>query len=113
MKEATPGYLAAVVAVSVAVTLLLRALPFLLFGSGRKPPRIVETLGRVLAPGAIAMLVAYCFCGHLDGGTLASHSYGMKELVAGAIVVALQIWRRNPLLSIIAGTAAYMVLGRI
>ena len=36
MKEASPGYLAAVVAVSVAVTLLLRALPFILFGIPEK-----------------------------------------------------------------------------
>ena len=104
------AYLLAIVVVSVAVTLALRALPFLLFGSGRKPPRIVEMLGRILAPGAIAMLVAYCFCGHLDGGSIASHCYGYRELSAGAIVIALQLWRRNPLLSIITGTAVYMLL---
>lgn len=106
----SPAYLLAVVAISVAVTLLLRALPFILFGSGRKPPRIVEALGNNIAPGAIAMLVAYCFCGHLDGGSIASHAYGCRELAAGVVVVALQLWKRNPLLSIIAGTAVYMAL---
>ena len=33
-----------------------------------------------------------------------------KTLIAAAVVVLLQLWRRNPLLSIIAGTAIYMVL---
>lgn len=104
------AYLFAIVTVSAAVTLFLRAFPFLLFGSGRKPPRIVELIGKMLAPGAIAMLVVYCFSGHLAGGGIASHAYGYRELVAGAIVVALQLWRRNPLLSIITGTAVYMLL---
>ena len=33
--------------------------------------------------------------------------------LAAALTVGLQIWRRNPLLSIIAGTAAYMALLRL
>ena len=30
--------------------------------------------------------------------------------LAAALTVGLQIWRRNPLLSIVAGTAVYMAL---
>jgi branched-subunit amino acid transport protein AzlD len=32
--------------------------------------------------------------------------------LAAALTVGLQVWRRNPLLSIIAGTVAYMALLR-
>ena len=113
MIKATTLYLLGAVAVSAAVTILLRALPFLLFGSGRKPPKIVETIGGAMAPAAIAMLVAYCFCGYFGDGLHAANVYGLREFAAGAIVVALQLWRRNPLLSIAAGTAAYMAMLRL
>ena len=53
-------YLFWAVMVMSAVTILLRAFPFILF-SGRKPPEFVLYLGRVVSPGAIAMLVVYCF----------------------------------------------------
>ena len=31
-------------------------------------------------------------------------------IAAAAVVVALQLWKRNPLISILAGTAVYMTL---
>ena len=116
MKGNASLYLLAMLAVSGAVTILLRALPFLAFGSGRKPPRMVEVLGKVLAPGAIAILVVYCFCGHLEPGegeTLASHGFGVAEAAAGAVVILFHAWRRNPMLSILSGTIAYMALLRV
>jgi branched-subunit amino acid transport protein AzlD len=39
--------------------------------------------------------------------------YLVPELVAGAVTAALQLWRRNPLVSILAGTAVYMTLIRL
>ena len=36
--------------------------------------------------------------------------YAAPELLAGTLAVLLQFWRRNPLLSIIASTALYMLL---
>jgi len=53
-------YLFGAVMIMAVVTLVLRAFPFLLFG-GRKPPELVLYFGRVVSPGAIAMLVVYCF----------------------------------------------------
>ena len=35
---------------------------------------------------------------------------GKSELAAAVVVVALQVWKRNPLVSILAGTAVYMTL---
>ena len=46
-----------------ALSFLLRALPFLLFGGRKEPPCVVKYIGRVLAPAAIAMLVVYCYAG--------------------------------------------------
>ena len=98
------------VAVTAGVTVGLRALPFVLFGSGKKCPAAVTYIGRVLSPAAIAMLVVYCFCSaYRDRAFLASGA-GVPELAAGLVTVALQRWKRNPLLSILVGTAVYMVL---
>ena len=91
---------------------LLRALPFLLFGGAKTPPRLVTYVGRVLSPAAIAMLVVYCYAGEAlkppspDASCLAAAA----PYLAGTLTVALQLVRRNPLISILAGTALYMAL---
>ena len=90
------------VMVMAAVTLLLRAFPFLLFG-GRKPPETVLYFGRVVSPGAIAMLVVYCF----NAVEPREYPFALPEVL---VVVGLHLKFRNPLLSILAGTAVYMVL---
>ena len=55
--------IAALVAVMAVVTFLTRALPFLLFGRGGEPPKVVLYLGRFLPPAVIAMLIVYCYRG--------------------------------------------------
>lgn len=95
-----------VIAVAAVVTAALRFIPFLVFGGKKEPPAYITYLGHVL-PGAImAMLVVYC----LKGVSLTSVSGFMPELIASAVVVALHVWRRNTLLSIIGGTVVYMLL---
>lgn len=88
------------------VTLFTRALPFALFGGRRKPPAAVEYLGKVIPPAAMAMLVVYC----LKGISFAAWPFGLPELLAGAAVVLLHLYKRNTLISILGGTALYMFL---
>ena len=91
---------------SAAVTALIRFLPFLIFGGGRKTPGYITYLAAVLPYAIIAMLVVYCF----RNISFLSGSHGIPELIAGAAVVLLHIWRKNTLLSITAGTILYMFL---
>lgn len=105
-------YLLGLTLLAGVVSLLLRALPFLVFAKGREPPALVQYIGRVLAPAIIAMLVVYCFVGYVKGGCLSTPLHGMAELAAAALTVVLHLWRRNPLLSIACGTALYMFLVR-
>ncbi len=98
---------AVLIAVMAAATMLLRFLPFLLFK--KNTPPLAASLGRVLPGAVMGMLVIYC----LKDVNVASAPHGLPELIAGGIVVALQAWKRNSLLSILLGTAAYMLLVRI
>ena len=110
MNGTSTEYLLILTAVTAGVTFLLRALPFLLFGSGKHPPALVLSLGNVLSPAAIAMLVVYCFACYVRDRAPADHMFGLAEAAAAVVVVSLQLWKRNPLLSILAGTAVYMTL---
>ena len=101
------AYSAILVAVMSLVTVLLRAAPFLVFR--RKAPAYVLYLGRVLPAAIIGMLVIYC----LKDLNLLSAPFGAPELIAGLLVVGLHAWKRNILLSILAGTASYMLLIRL
>ena len=101
------AYSALLVAVMSVVTILLRAAPFLIF-KNRTPP-YVRYLGQVLPAAIIGMLVIYC----LKDTELLSAPYGAPELIAGLLVVGLHAWKRNILLSILAGTIAYMLLTQL
>lgn len=94
------------IAVIALVTIGIRFLPFLLFGRKQKTPKAIAYLGRVLPYAIMGMLVIYCY----KGISLVEQPYGIPELLAGATVVLLHLWKRNTLLSIVAGTIGYMVL---
>lgn len=96
-------YMLGIVAVGFAVNFGLRALPFLLFaGRDRTLPPWVEKFGNLISPVIIACLVVYSYSG-LAWKT--AYPY-----LAGALTVGLQLWKRNPLASIVAGTVLYMCL---
>lgn len=96
-------YMLGVVFAVFAANYALRALPFLLFGGrGRELPRWVASLGNYVSPVIIAALIVYSYSG-LQWRT-------PWPYLAGALTVGLQLWRRNPLSSIVAGTVLYMCL---
>jgi len=100
------SYSVLVIAVTGIVTLALRFAPFLIFGGKRETPAYISYLGRVLPSAIMAMLVVYC----LRNVSLTAVPYGLPELLACAVVVLLQGWKRNSILSILGGTATYMLL---
>jgi branched-subunit amino acid transport protein AzlD len=42
--------------------------------------------------------------------SLTAAPHGLPELVACALTALLHVWKRNTLISIIGGTAAYMIM---
>ena len=98
------SHAAVLVAVMAGVTMLLRFLPFLVFK--KKTPGYITYLGQVLPPAMIGMLVIYC----LKDVRVTAAPFGVPELAASLLVILLQAWKRNSLLSILAGTVGYMLL---
>ena len=92
------------VATMAIATILLRFLPFWVFKG--KTPQYISYLGEVLPSSIIGMLVIYC----LRNTAIISAPHGLPEIIAAAIVVGLQIWKRNSLLSILSGTVVYMLM---
>ena len=95
---------AILIAAMAVTTMALRFLPFLIFG--KKTPAYISYLGRVLPQAIIALLVVYC----LKDVSFAEAPHGIPEIIAGAAVVAMQVWKRNPVFSILLGTALYMII---
>ena len=95
-------YMLGVVAAGFVINFGLRALPFVLFGGkDRVVPAWIDRISGFISPVIIAALVVYSFAGS---------AWRMPwPYIAGVVTVALQVWRRNPLLSIIVGTAVYML----
>lgn len=98
-------YVIAMIAVISIVTMLLRFLPFMIFGE-RQTPKYIDYLGRVLPYAIMGMLVVYC----LKGMTFTSAPFGIPEIIAVAVTAGLHISKRNTLISIVCGTVCYMLL---
>ena len=92
------------VAAMAVVTILLRFLPFWIFKG--KTPAYITYLGKVLPSAIIGMLVIYC----LRSTSIISAPHGLPEIIAAVIVVGLQAWKRNSLISILSGTVVYMLM---
>ena len=90
--------------VMAAVTMGLRFLPFAVFR--KKTPKAVLYFGQVLPYAVMGMLVVYC----LKDVSVISGTHGIPEAISIALVAGLHIWKKNTLLSMVAGTLCYMVL---
>lgn len=96
----------ATIVVAAAATVLTRALPFAVFSSDKRTPRVVRYLGAALPPAVFGLLVVYC----LRNVDVAGGAHGIPEFAAILGTAALHLWKRNMLISIFGGTALYMVL---
>ena len=94
----------ALILIMAALTAALRFLPFVMFSKGT--PKTIVYLGNLLPNAIMAMLVVYC----LKNVSFTASSHGIPEALAVFLVAVLHKWKHNMLLSILGGTAAYMML---
>ncbi len=99
------AYALGALAAMAAVTFGLRALPFLAARFLQRHP-LVQRLGRFLPLAIMTLLLTHTLVGSAKGNPVGPWA----ELAAIATVLALQWWRRQPLLSILVGTGLYVLL---
>lgn len=99
------GYLLTGVGVAAAVTVPLRAVPFAVAARLRGSALLAD-LGRWMPVGAVIVLAVYC----LAAIDVHAAGHGIPQLAAVATTVAMHLWRRNAVLSIVAGTAMCVAL---
>ena len=105
-----------------AVIFFCRAFPFLFFGgansasaetfSGETPSRkkaFLDFIERTVPPVAMTVLAFNA----IGSSFLSGGRDGLMALAASVFTALLHLWKRNALISIIAGTALYMILQRI
>ena len=95
-----------VIAVMGLAVLATRIVPVLIFGRGEKVPEFILYLGRVVPYTAMGLLIVYC----LRDMPLLEAPYGLPEIISLAVVTGTYLWKRNTILSVVAGTALYMFL---
>jgi branched-subunit amino acid transport protein AzlD len=100
-------YLIVVIIVMALSTYFTRLIPFLLFSPGRESS-LLNYVAKSTPPMVMMILVIYM---------LRDMNYYSSELaytsIALAVTIGIQVYKRNALLSIVAGTAVYMFFVQI
>lgn len=94
------------VLITAAAVTITRGFTFILFPAGKQTPKVVLFLGKALPCALMALLIVYC----LKNASPFFYPHGMPEAIAIAAVILLHLWKKNNLLSIVGGTALYMIL---
>ena len=95
--------------ISCAVTVFVRFAAFWLFPKGKKVPAFITWLGAQLPRATMAMLVVYC----LKDIRFTAVGAWVPAIVAVICTAALHLWKKQMILSIVGGTAVYMILIRL
>jgi branched-subunit amino acid transport protein AzlD len=95
------------IAAMAAVTVFTRAFPFIFFRN-RKPPEALDFVRDYIPPAVMMILVLSSF----KDIKWASSPFGIPELACAGLVAILHLWKRNAMISIVGGTAVYMILTR-
>ena len=97
-------YLLGIFAAMSLATMLTRSLPFVALGKVQRN-RVLDRCGQLLPP--MIMVVLVCF--GLLSLEIKSFDRGGLSILSLAVVIGLQSYVKNPLLSILAGTGLYVI----
>lgn len=104
-SEVTTGYILAAILVAAVITFLLRLLPFglkkALAGS-----ELLDALSHWIPLGAVALLAIYAVA-KINYSSFATAAPYLAGLV---VTVGVHLWRKNMVLSMVAGTVTCVVL---
>ena len=94
------------IAAASIVTIILRAIPFLIFNGKNQMPASVKKVVDALPPAIISVLVVYCVKDYV----LVPGSETVAAFTAIIAVALVHLWKKNTLFSIALGTVIYMIL---
>ena len=77
------------IAMVILGTMLTRFLPFLLFPTGKKTPKYIQYLGKVLPAAIFGLLVIYC----VKDVSVLQGNHGLPEILAIALTAGLHLWK--------------------
>lgn len=97
------------IAVATIITFLLRLLPLVFYTRLKNIPPLFNRLTDVLPLAIMAILLVYC----LRDGFKAPLTSGLALSGGTIVTVLVHLFRKNTMLSIICGTAVYMIILRI
>jgi branched-subunit amino acid transport protein AzlD len=98
-------YLLWLVLVSAAITWGLRAVPFAVVAPMRRSPLIGRLSGQL--PLGVMIILALST---VRGVSFDDAARAAGFVLAVAVTIALQLWRRSSVLSIVVGTATYVLI---
>ncbi len=96
----------ATIAICAAASMTTRFLPFLLFSPGKNLSPYIRYLGGALPAAVFALLVIYC----LKDVSWMTGNHGAPELLGIAATVLTHLKYKNFMISMVVGTATYMLL---
>ena len=88
------------------ITAFLRFAPFIIFGRKEDTPELIIYLGSILPYAIMGMLVIFC----LRNVSITNFPHGLPELIAIAVTALVHVLFKKTLVSVISGTACYMIL---
>ncbi len=94
------------VGVIILATLIMRFAPFIAFPDNKPTPKFIQYMGKVLPAAVFGLLIVYC----LKNVSIAAFPHGIPEFIGIAVTAVLQLWKKQMLISISAGTICYMLL---
>lgn len=92
----------------VVITFIIRVSTFLLFKDDNLP-KSIKYISDVLPLAIMPILVVYC----IRDTTWVDYKNVLATFIAIAITAAIHFWKKNMILSLIIGTATFMILIRI
>ncbi len=100
------SYMLAFIVTATVATFATRAIPFVFLARHHEHPLLLY-IGRYL-PAAVMSLLVVVFL--VRSAHWSAPAFGLDALIPCLVVVVLHLWRRNALVSIVAGTLVYMVI---
>jgi len=92
--------------IMAAVIFFCRLFPFIFFRSGKGNKTFISFVEKTVPPVAMTVLAFNSITSPIKGNP----KEAIPVLAAAAFTAIVHIWRRNPLISIIGGTALYIIL---